>query len=102
MFWSKFVPAFPVVHQPTFIFKDWTYPLLLNAIALGSLFTGQEDDKIKVENRVDNSRHKKCLLVAQQGEILWRLAHTSVATSVSYAFCLDSGAKLSVAQLNQA
>ena len=23
MFWDKFVPAFPVVHAPTFVFKDW-------------------------------------------------------------------------------
>jgi hypothetical protein len=48
MFFSEFVPSFPVVHQATFVFKDWTYPLLLNAIALGSLFMGKEDYVAKV------------------------------------------------------
>ncbi|KAL6408732.1 C2H2 type zinc finger domain protein [Ilyonectria robusta] len=62
MFFTRFIPSFPVVHAPTFTFKDWTHPLLLNAIALGSLFTGQKDD-------------------IDKGEILWRLAHTAVTTS---------------------
>ena len=62
MFFARVVPTFPVVHAPTFVFKDWTHSLLLNAIALGSLFMGQNDDITK-------------------GEILWRLAHTAVTTS---------------------
>lgn len=48
MFFTEFVPAFPVVHRPTFVFKDWTHPLLLNAIALGSLFMGKRDYIFKV------------------------------------------------------
>lgn len=48
MFFSQFVPSFPVVHPPTFVFKDWTHPLLLNAIALGSLFAGKKDYVRKV------------------------------------------------------
>lgn len=67
MFWSKFVPTFPVVHQPTFIFKDWTYPLLLNAIAIGSLFTGQQDDQAKVNSFINNVEVKRCLLQLRIG-----------------------------------
>lgn len=48
MFFSRFVPLFPVVHVSTFVFKEWTHPLLLNAIALGSLFMGKSDFIIKV------------------------------------------------------
>jgi hypothetical protein len=48
MFFTQFVPSFPVVHAPTFVFKDWTHPLLLNAIALGSLFMGKNDYVAKV------------------------------------------------------
>ncbi len=62
MFFTEFVPSFPVVHRPTFVFKDWTHPLLLNAIALGSLFMCQKESTTK-------------------GQVLWRLAHTAVATS---------------------
>ncbi|KIW10484.1 hypothetical protein PV08_11448 [Exophiala spinifera] len=62
MFFKQFLPSMPVVHAATFVFKDWTHPLLLNAIALGSLFMGKKDYVLK-------------------GEILWRLAHTAVATS---------------------
>jgi hypothetical protein len=62
MFFTNFVPSFPVVHRPTFVFRDWTHPLLLNAIALGSLFMCQKEKIL-------------------QGETLWRLAHTAVATS---------------------
>ena len=62
MFFTNLNPHFPVVHRPTFVFKDWTHPLLLNAIALGSLFMCQQEN-------------------VQKGEILWRLAHTAVATS---------------------
>jgi hypothetical protein len=62
MFFTNFVPSFEVVHRPTFVFRDWTHPLLLNAIALGSLFMCQKENISK-------------------GETLWRLAHTAVATS---------------------
>jgi hypothetical protein len=48
MFFTQFVPNFPVVHAPTFVFKDWTAPLLLNAIALGSLFMNKKDYVAKV------------------------------------------------------
>jgi len=49
MFFTEFVPSFPVLHAPTFVFKDWTHPLLLNAIALGSLFVGKNEYVKKVE-----------------------------------------------------
>lgn len=61
-FFEQMTLVLPVCHRPTFVFRDWTHPLLLNAIALGSLFMGQDIDVAK-------------------GEILWTLAHTAVATS---------------------
>ncbi|KAF2719503.1 C2H2 type zinc finger domain protein [Polychaeton citri CBS 116435] len=62
MFFDRFIPTFPVMHRWTFIFRDCTHPLLLNAIAIGSLYLGPKDSITK-------------------GELLWRLAHTAVATS---------------------
>ncbi|KAF6816588.1 C2H2 type zinc finger domain protein [Colletotrichum plurivorum] len=64
MFFTKFVPILPVIHRPTFVYRDCSAPLLLNAIALGSLFLGTEDATVK-------------------GEALWRLAYTAIATSWS-------------------
>jgi hypothetical protein len=48
MFFSRFVPMFPVVHEPTFVFRECSPPLLLNAIALGSLFLGTKEASSKV------------------------------------------------------
>ncbi len=62
VFFEKFTPSFPVLHKPTFLARESSSPLLLNIIALGSLFVGAKD-----------AIHK--------GEALWRLAHTAVATS---------------------
>jgi len=65
MFFVRFIPTFPVLHRSTFVFKECTHPLLLNAIAIGSLYLGPKDAIAK-------------------GEALWRLSHTAVATSVRY------------------
>lgn len=62
MFFVKFVPTFPVLHRATFVFRDCARPLLLNAIAIGSLYLGQTD-------------------AVGKGETLWHLAHTAIATS---------------------
>ena len=62
MFFVKFIPTFPVLHRATFVFRDCTHPLLLNAIAIGSLYLGPKASIAK-------------------GEALWRLSHTAVATS---------------------
>jgi hypothetical protein len=62
MFFVKFIPTFPVLHRATFMFRDCTHPLLLNAIAIGSLYLGPKASIAK-------------------GEALWRLAHAAVATS---------------------
>ncbi len=62
MFFVKFIPTFPVLHRATFVFRDCAHPLLLNAIAIGSLYLGPKDAVTK-------------------GEALWRLAHTAMATS---------------------
>lgn len=62
MYFTHIFPLFPILHRPTFVFRDCLPPLLLNAIALGSLFLGTPDAIAK-------------------GEALWKLARTSVATS---------------------
>ncbi|KAJ5178773.1 hypothetical protein N7492_001983 [Penicillium capsulatum] len=62
MFFVRFIPTFPILHRATFVFRECTHPLLLNAIAIGSLYLGPSDSVAK-------------------GEALWRLAHTAVATS---------------------
>lgn len=67
MFFVRFIPTFPVLHRATFVFRDCTHPLLLNAIAIGSLYLGPKDAIAK-------------------GEALWRLSHTAVATSVCQIF----------------
>ena len=62
MFFVKFIPTFPVLHRATFVFRECAHPLLLNAIAIGSLYLGPKD-------------------AVSKGEALWHLAHTAVATS---------------------
>ncbi|KAJ5584681.1 uncharacterized protein N7459_004481 [Penicillium hispanicum] len=62
MFFVRFIPTFPILHRATFVFRECTHALLLNAIAIGSLYLGPSDSVVK-------------------GEALWRLAHTAVATS---------------------
>ncbi|OBT48809.1 hypothetical protein VE00_00682 [Pseudogymnoascus sp. WSF 3629] len=62
MFFVRFIPTFPVLHRATFVFRESTQPLLLNAMAIGSLYLGPKDSIAK-------------------GEALWRLAHIAVATN---------------------
>jgi len=62
MFFVRFIPTFPVLHRATFVFKECTQPLLLNAMAIGSLYLGPKDSVVK-------------------GEALWRLAHVALTTS---------------------
>lgn len=48
MFFVRFIPTFPVLHRATFVFRDCAHPLLLNAIAIGSLYLGPSDAVTKV------------------------------------------------------
>jgi hypothetical protein len=48
MFFVRFIPTFPILHRATFVFRDCTHPLLLNAMALGSLYLGPKDSVAKV------------------------------------------------------
>jgi hypothetical protein len=49
VFFQKFIPSFPVLHKPTFLVRESSHPLLLNIIALGSLFVGAKDSLPKGE-----------------------------------------------------
>lgn len=62
MFFARFIPTFPILHRATFVFRECNHALLLNAIAIGSLYLGPSDSVAK-------------------GEALWRLAHAAMATS---------------------
>ncbi|KAL2798326.1 C2H2 type zinc finger domain protein [Aspergillus keveii] len=62
MFFVRFIPTFPILHRATFVFRDCTHPLLLVAMALGSLYLGPKDS-------------------VSTGEALFRLAHTAISTS---------------------
>jgi hypothetical protein len=42
-FFTKLLPILPVIHRHTFVYRECSAPLLLNAISLGSLFIGSED-----------------------------------------------------------
>ncbi|CEJ61693.1 hypothetical protein PMG11_10216 [Penicillium brasilianum] len=61
-FFGRVSPSFPIIHEPTFSVRDCISPLLLNMVALGSLFVCVTD-------------------AVEQGEILWKLGHTAVAAS---------------------
>ncbi|PWY75140.1 hypothetical protein BO70DRAFT_102718 [Aspergillus heteromorphus CBS 117.55] len=61
-FFERLSPCFPVIHEPSFSSRETIPPLLLNMVALGSLFVCLPDSISK-------------------GEMLWRLGHTAVATS---------------------
>ncbi|PYI26239.1 hypothetical protein BP00DRAFT_407708 [Aspergillus indologenus CBS 114.80] len=61
-FFDRISPCFPVIHRPTFLPRETIPPLLLNMVALGSLFVCLPDS-------------------ARKGEMLWRLGHSAVATS---------------------
>lgn len=49
MFFVRFIPTFPVLHRSTFVFKDCIQPLLLNAMAIGSLYLGPKASIAKVK-----------------------------------------------------
>lgn len=61
-YFERVSPCFPILHAPTFRAQDCIPPLLLNIYALGALFVTQAGSR-------------------KQADILWRLAHTAVATS---------------------
>jgi hypothetical protein len=80
MFFVRFIPTFPVLHRATFVFRECTQPLLLNAMAIGSLYLGPKSSIAKVT--YPSSSHYFNKLNILQGEALWRLAHVAVTTSV--------------------
>ena len=43
LFFTRFLTAFPILHKPTFVTNDCSSTLLLNMLALGSVFIGSTD-----------------------------------------------------------
>jgi hypothetical protein len=80
MFFSSLIPILPIIHRPTFVYREASAPVLLNAIALGSLFLGTPDSIVKV---CTAQLLRACLKLTMeyQGEALWQLAHIAIATS---------------------
>lgn len=58
MFFVRFIPTFPILHRATFVFRECTHPLLLNAMALGSLYLGPKDSVAKVSCPCRKRSHK--------------------------------------------
>lgn len=61
MFFNRFIPSFPVMQRSTFVSKDCAHPLLLNIIALGSLFVAAPAAIRKVCTFEDGSRPRLTL-----------------------------------------
>ena len=55
MFFVRFTPTFPVLQRPTFVYRDCLQPLLLNAIASGSLYLGQANAVAQVSTSLTTS-----------------------------------------------
>ena len=50
LFFTHFSPVLPLLHKPTFVARDCGSTLLLNILALGSLFVGTKDAVSRVSN----------------------------------------------------
>lgn len=70
LFFSQFNPTFPIVHEPTWKLKTTGPFLLLNMVAIGSLFIGNDD-------------------AISKGEFLWEIAQTAAATRWNYSYGLN-------------
>jgi hypothetical protein len=75
MFFSKFVPIFPIIHRPTFVYRECSAPVLLNAIALGSLFLGTPDAILKVGTAVAESDNQSETYIMTGGSVMATRAH---------------------------
>ncbi|KAJ9605679.1 hypothetical protein H2200_009528 [Cladophialophora chaetospira] len=67
LFFSQLNPTFPIVHEATWTLKNTSPFLLLNMVALGSLFIGNDDAIVK-------------------GEFLWETAQVAAATRWNHIY----------------
>jgi hypothetical protein len=67
MFFVRFIPTFPVLHRSTFVFRECTQPLLLNAMAIGSLYLGPKDSIAKVGHSMLKQAQSSWLNQVPQG-----------------------------------
>ncbi|KAI4148522.1 MAG: hypothetical protein LQ340_005055 [Diploschistes diacapsis] len=59
IFFERFVSTLPVLHRATFVFQEYTPPILLSAMAIGSLYMEKQGSRAR-------------------GEMLWDLAHALI------------------------
>jgi hypothetical protein len=50
---ARFNPTFPIIHEATLVLKDCGPFLLLNMVAIGSLFIGRSEAIAKVRHHID-------------------------------------------------
>ncbi|CBF89704.1 C2H2 type zinc finger domain protein [Aspergillus nidulans FGSC A4] len=92
MFFVRFIPTFPILHRATFVFRDCTHPLLLNAMALGSLYLGPKDSVAKWQSLIthrgpyDACNGVQLLLTALLGQIYGALSKSRAIRTTSQVF----------------
>lgn len=79
---SRFIPAIPVIHAPTYAPRNCDHVLLLSMIVLGSVFMGEEGSTAKVSRQSFTSVADHLNDKQFQEEALWRLGHAVIASSV--------------------
>ncbi|KIW48483.1 uncharacterized protein PV06_01063 [Exophiala oligosperma] len=67
LFFSQFNPTFPIMHEATWKLKSTGPFLLLNMVAIGSLFLGNSD-------------------AISKGELLWEIAQAAASTQWNYSY----------------
>ncbi|OJI96363.1 hypothetical protein ASPVEDRAFT_122414 [Aspergillus versicolor CBS 583.65] len=92
MFFVRFIPTFPILHRATFVFRDCTHALLLNAMALGSLYLGPKDSVAKWQSLIthrgpyDACNGVQLLLTALLGQIYGALSKSRAIRTTSQVF----------------
>ncbi|PTU23477.1 hypothetical protein P175DRAFT_0508154 [Aspergillus ochraceoroseus IBT 24754] len=92
MFFVRFIPTFPILHRATFVFRDCTHPLLLNAMALGSLYLGPRDSVAKWQSLIthrgpyDACKGVQLLITALLGQIYGALSKNRAVRTTSQVF----------------
>lgn len=89
LFFTRFLPTFQVIHQPTWSLKSASASLSINLIALGTLYMTEDGDRAKVRKykslvmmRLSSTFAHLGGFPVLQGEALWRLVYKGCCISV--------------------